>query len=31
MNDLLTYLMENCCAGADCAAAAPTDQERKCA
>ena len=30
MNDLLSYLMENCCAGADCAPATPT-LERNCA
>ena len=29
MNDLLAYLMQNCCAGADCAPAAI--QERNCA
>lgn len=29
MNDLLSYLMENCCAGADCAPAVPT-LERNC-
>lgn len=28
MNELLAYLMQNCCAGADCAPAAPS-QERK--
>ena len=28
MNDLLAYLMENCCAGADCP---PAAQERNCA
>ena len=28
VNELIAYLMENCCAGADCAAAAPP-QERK--
>ena len=28
MNRLVGYLMENCCAGADCAAAAPTPERK---
>jgi len=28
MNDLLAYLTRNCCAGADCAAAAPLDERK---
>ena len=31
MNELLAYLMENCCAGADCAGAAATSPQRNCA
>ena len=30
MNDLISYLMQNCCAGAECAPAA-ADRERNCA
>ena len=29
MNELVSYLMENCCAGADCSPAASTKFERK--
>jgi len=31
MNELLAYLMENCCAGADCAGAAAANPQRNCA
>lgn len=31
MNDLVAYLMENCCAGAECAPAQSAASERKCA
>ena len=29
MNELVGYLMENCCSGADCSPAASTEPERK--